>query len=152
MMRFALMIVVVLAGCKGISLVGSATGRLKSTGATGTWVFEKGPCYSGDRKGFYGVTVESAADVDDGVSIRIVKDPISDAWSIRPNMADTCRKGSTHCEALIFNKDDCKKLDVKLKLDPSMKTKYFSGTIDVDCSYKTSHVFGSLKLDNCRGY
>ena len=134
-------------GCKGM-LVGSFTGKLESSGATGAWVLDHGPCYSGERRGFYGATVESPD--QDGVIVKFVKDPIK-SWTVIANMADTCKPGATsECRAAIFTRDDCKTFAIDLQVDTTRKTQMFSGTVALDCATDDAHVAGKLELSACR--
>jgi hypothetical protein len=133
-----------------ISSKGHFTGRIQSTGTTGTWVLDHGACFSGERDGYFGVSLETPE--DDGIQVKFTKDPTK-GWIMHANMADTCKGESKHCLAKWFDEKDCATLDVGLKLDPSMKSQYFNGTAAVDCSVEGAHVFGQVTVDACRaGY
>jgi hypothetical protein len=128
-------------------MVGSAKGRLESTGTTGTWALEKGDCFGGDRDGYFGAQVEQGK--GSGVVVKFVKDPIK-GWAVLVNEADSCKQGDKECKAIIFTAEDCKTFDIGIAVDPNMKSKYFGGDVSLDCSADDAHVFGKLTLKACR--
>jgi hypothetical protein len=132
-----------------IAIHGAAFGRIESSGDTGTWVLEHGPCYSGELDGYFGAQAESEG--SDGISVRFVKDP-SNGWAMKVNIADTCKSGGASCKAIVFTPDRCKTFDVDLAIDTkhSHRVKWFDGTAAVDCKIGKAHVVGKLTLHACR--
>jgi hypothetical protein len=145
--RSVAVLTLVLAGCSKecTAVEGRVTGRIESTGTTGKWVLAQGKCYSGEREGFYGVSAEAQDGTD--AAVAFVKDPVG-GWAVKARIAGTC-KGAT-CTTRVFRKNDCKTLDVNLKLEPSKKTQYFDGTATIDCTLEGAHVFGNLTMEACR--
>jgi hypothetical protein len=47
--RFALVFPMVVGACSRTAFQGSASGRLESSGTTGTWVLDQCVCFSGER-------------------------------------------------------------------------------------------------------
>jgi hypothetical protein len=130
-----------------VTAKGNFTGRIESTGTTGTWVIDHGDCFSGERDGYFGVSLETPA--DDGIEVKFTKDPTK-GWVMHANMADACKGAAEHCKAKWFDEEQCSTLDVGLKLDPSMKSQYFNGTAAFDCSVEGAHVFGKVTVEACR--
>jgi hypothetical protein len=137
-----------IANSLGIAIHGTAYGRLESSGETGAWVFEQGPCYSGELDGYFGAQAEAQA--GDGIGIRFLKDPLK-GWAMKVNVPDTC-KGSARCQAVIFMPDQCKTFDVDIALDTThgRRVKWYGGTVAVDCTIGKTHISGELTLHACR--
>jgi hypothetical protein len=135
------------AGCSesSVTFEGKASGNIESSGTTGDWVLDRGPCYSGEREGFFGVTVESSQ--ENGPAVMFVKTPVG-GWVVKARIAGSCH-GNT-CTSMVYTNDECEVLDVDLKLDPSRKSQFFNGSASIDCSVDGSHVFGKLAMEACR--
>jgi hypothetical protein len=134
------------AGCSDSSVTfeGKASGRIESSGTTGDWVLDRGTCYSGEREGFFGVTVESPQ--LNGPSVMFVKNPVG-GWVVKARIAGSCH-GDT-CTSMVYTKDECETLDVDLKLDPTRKSQFFNGSASIDCSVDGSRVSGTLTMEAC---
>ncbi len=145
--RIAAVLSMVVAGCSQSSTMfeGKASGRIVSSGATGKWVLDHGACYSGEREGFFGVTVE--APQEHGPSVMFVKDPVG-GWVVKARISGSCH-GRT-CTSMVFKKHECSTLDVDLKLDPTRKSQFFDGSASIDCSVDGAHVVGKLTMNACR--
>jgi hypothetical protein len=145
--RLAAVLSMVAAGCSESSITteGKASGRIVSSGTTGKWVIDHANCYSGEREGFFGVTVEVPQ--HHGPWMMFVKDPVG-GWVVKARISGSCH-GDT-CTAKVFTKDECSTLNVDLKLDPSRKSQYFNGSASIDCSVEGAHVAGKLTMKACR--
>ncbi len=136
-----------LAGCgKDCTAVeGKVSGRIESSGTSGKWVLTEGNCYSGEREGFFGVTAEAQDGTD--AAVIFLKEPVG-GWVVESRIAGSCSGGK--CRFKVFKKNDCKTLDVDLKLQPAKASQFFDGTATVDCTLDGSHVSGTLTMKACR--
>jgi hypothetical protein len=127
-------------------VVNSATGHVESTGSTGAWSFDSGTCYAGDNDGYFGIQVESKT--DEHVFIKFVKDPIQ-GWTLLAAIPSTCR--GTKCTLQVFRPEQCKPLDVNLKVYTFRKggTHQFDGDVTFDCTHDKAHVSGKLTVTRC---
>lgn len=127
-------------------VVNSAAGHVESTGSTGAWSFDGGTCYAGDNDGYFGIQVESKT--DEHVFIKLVKDPIQ-GWTLLAAIPSTCR--GTKCTLQVFRPEECKPLDVDLKVYTFQKkgTHQFDGAVNFDCSHDKAHVSGKLTVTRC---
>jgi len=129
---------------------GSVSGRVDGKGGVGTWTFEQGTCYSGQREQYFGV-IGYGPD-GSGVAIKLVKDGVR-GWTAIVNQADNCKAEVENggCRATVFAPNDCTMLDVDIR-DTSTTIndiRAVDGTAKIDCSNEGGAIKGTLAFDRC---
>ncbi len=147
-MKFSLLIVMALAACNPFK-DGQATGRLESTGLTGTWVLEKAACFSGERERYFGVVATAPG----GIGIKLVKDSIK-GWTAVINKADECKDApaeSGSCHAIVLRPEDCNTLAISIENTHTTinSIKVVEGSMTIDCKSGDSSLKGQLTFEGC---
>lgn len=148
-MRKLALVALVLAACNPFK-EGSVAGRIESKGtAMGSWVLDKGSCFSGQREQYFGAIAHGPE--GSGVAIKLVKDSIK-GWSAVVNVPDTCKQAAADCKAIVLTAADCTKLDVEIS--PTNTTvndiKVVEGRLVADCADTNGNSLkGELTLSYC---
>ena len=123
-----------------------AEGHVESSGSTGAWKLDSGKCWAGDNDGYYGVQIESKENTS--VFIKLVKDPIK-GWTLLASIPSTC--SGKKCTLQVFQPNECKPLDVNLKVYTFQRkgTHQFDGDVTFDCTHDKAHVHGKLTVQRC---
>ena len=129
---------------------GAVSGRLEGKGTIGSWTFEQGTCYSGQREQYFGV-IGYGPD-GSGIAVKLVKDGVR-GWTAVVNQAENCKaeveKGG--CHATVFAPNDCTTLDVDIHDTNTTinDIRAVDGTAKVDCSNDGGAIKGTLTFDRC---
>jgi len=149
MKGYAVFAVAALAACNPFR-DGTVTGRVEGKGAIGSWVLDKGTCYSGQREQYFGA-IGYGPD-GSGIAIKLVKDGVR-GWTAVVNQADTCKNEAEKggCRAMVFAPGDCATLDIDVNNTNTTinDIRAVDGTLRIDCSNDTSSVKGQLTFDRC---
>jgi hypothetical protein len=147
-MRFAYCLLA-LAACN-VFKDGTVSGRVESKGDAGTWVLEKGACYSGQRESYFGAIAHGPE--GSGVAIKFVKDSLK-GWTAVINKADTCKAGveKSECKAIVLSANECKTLDVDLATTNTTvnDVRVVEGKATIDCASDTGSIKGELIFTHC---
>ncbi|MCX5747400.1 MAG: hypothetical protein NT062_33465 [Proteobacteria bacterium] len=134
-------------GCSAFN-DGALAGRLESTGAAGTWVLDKGTCFSGEREQYFGLVAHAAGDT--GAAVKIVKDQIR-GWTAVVNVAATCKQGATDCKAIVLAADTCTtfRADATTTSTTVNDVRVVDGMLELDCAVEDGAIKGRLTFTYC---